>query len=113
MRTRAVDSKLCFGPQNRLWRASINEAVRLSRGGLIYFLVVKSVSLSLGLKPPSAAFSHVQAPAGREPQAQALPAGFTFSVEALSQVQSPAGLARQLHLAPVTVFSSAALLQLQ
>lgn len=95
-----------------------------------YFLVVKSISL--GLYPPSAAFSHVQAPrtgqysvawprcppgvlyspAGREPQAQ-LAAGFTFSEEALSQVHSPAGRARQEQRGPETAFSLAALSQEQ
>lgn len=71
-----------------------------------YFLVVKSISL--GLYPPSAAFSQVQAPAGLEPHAQLL-SGFTFSVDALSQVHSPAGRARQEQRGPVVVFSLEAL----
>lgn len=54
----------------------------------------------------------MNSPAGREPQAQ-LASGFTFSVEALSQVHSPAGRARQEQRGPETVFSLAALSQEQ
>ena len=56
-----------------------------------YAFVVKSVSV--GNNPPSAAFSHVQEPDDRIPQAQVSPAGFAFSVAARSQVHSPAALA--------------------
>jgi len=63
---------------------------------------------------PSAAFSQVQASAGRTPQAQALAAsGFLFSVAARSQVQSPAGRARHEQRAPSTAFSDAALSHVQ
>lgn len=96
-------------------------------------MVVKSISFSEGLKPPSAAFSHVQAsgegemsvgwcptdysgggnvPAGRTPQAHGS-AGFWFSVLARSQVHWPAGRARQEQRAPSTLFSVVDLSQLQ
>lgn len=79
---------------------------------LVYFLVVKSISLAL-LPASALAFSQVQAPTGREPQAQDSPLTAEFSLEALSQLHSPAGRARQEQRAPVVVFSVAALLQLQ
>ena len=99
--------------------------------------MVKSVSFSEGLKPPSAAFSQVQAsgkegqvgqleeqagsgrhleshnvPAGRTPHAQGS-AGFLFSVSARSQVHWPAGRARQEQRAPSTLFSVLDLSQVQ
>lgn len=52
-------------------------------------------------------------PAGRVPQAQALPAGFWFSVEARSQVHCPAGRARHEQRGPSTAFSEVALSQVQ
>lgn len=101
---------------------------------VVYFLVVKSISFSEGLNPPSAAFSHVQAsgeggvvsqllpsrslergrhvPAGRTPQAHGS-AGFWFSVLARSQVHWPAGRARQEQRAPSTLFSVVDLAQVQ
>lgn len=98
----------------------------------LYFFVVKSVSCSEGLYPPSLAFSHVQAsnslvslglrvaskawgnsPAGLDPQAQVLPAGFWFSVLARSQVHWPAGRARHEQRAPSTAFSEEALSHVQ
>lgn len=79
----------------------------------LYLRVVKSTSLA-GLKSPSAAFSQVQASAGRTPQAQVAPAGRTFSVAARWQVHSPAGRARHEQRAPVWMaFSVAALSQVQ
>jgi hypothetical protein len=80
---------------------------------LAYFLVVKSISFSAGLYPPSAALSHVHASAGLAPQEQVAPTTVEFSFAALSQLHSPAGRARQEHRAPVIVFSEAALSQVQ
>lgn len=53
--------------------------------------LVKSVSV--GSRPPSAAFSQVQLPSFLMPQAQVDPVTLLFSLEALSHVHSPAGLA--------------------
>lgn len=92
-------------------------------------MVVKSISFA-GLKPPSAAFSHVQPPTmvsrqslqaskdgvpeGREPQGQVEDsARGAFSLAARSQVHSPAGRARHEQRGPDTVFSVEALAQLQ
>lgn len=47
------------------------------------------------------------------PQAQALPVGFWFSVEARSQVHCPAGRARHEQRGPSTAFSELALSQVQ
>lgn len=79
--------------------------------GAAYALVVKSISL--GFKPPSVAFSQVQASAGLAPQEQSDPAGVEFSVAARSQVHSPAGRARQEQRAPLTEFSISAFPQVQ
>jgi len=76
----------------------------------IYLEVVKSVSV--GRRPPSEAFSQVQASAGLAPQEQTEPLGAAFSVEALSHVQDPAGRARHEQRGPVTSFSVLALSQL-
>ena len=89
-------------------------------------------SVSVGNSPPSAAFSQEHAsanpslaihlstlisyqnsPAGLTPQAQVAPVGLTFSVELRSQVHSPAGRARHEQRGPLTVFSCAALSQVQ
>jgi len=78
----------------------------------IYCLVVKSVSSSLGLKLPSAAFSQVHASAGRTPQAQAF-SGDWFSVVARSQVHWPAGRARHEQRGPWTAFSAPAFSHVQ
>jgi len=74
-------------------------------------LVVKSTSP--GSSPPSAAFSQEQLPAARFPHAQVLPSTWAFSSEARSQVHIPAGRARHEQRAPSTLFSKAALSQLQ
>jgi len=76
-----------------------------------YLEVVKSISF--GFTPPSAAFSQVQASAGRAPQEQSEPLGVEFSVVARSQVQAPAGRARHEQRGPSTLFSEAALPQVQ
>jgi len=76
-----------------------------------YALVVKSISL--GLIPPSVAFSQVQASAGLAPQEQRDPAGVEFSVAARSQVHAPAGRARHEQRGPSTAFSVAAFPQVQ
>lgn len=76
---------------------------------LIIYRVVKSISLA-GLKEPSAAFSQVQASAGREPHEHAEPEK-EFSEAARSQVHSPAGRARHEHRGPLMVFSAVALAQ--
>ena len=52
-------------------------------------------------------------PAGRVPQAHALPVGFWFSVDARSQVHCPAGRARHEQRGPSTAFSELALSQVQ
>lgn len=78
----------------------------------VYFLVVKSVSLGLAA-PAVVDFSQVQASAGREPQAHEEPATGAFSVAERSQLHWPAGLAWQEQRAPSTLFSEAALSQVQ
>jgi len=78
-----------------------------------YFLVVKSVSCSTGLKPASDAFSQVQASAGRAPHEHEPVLGLVFSVEARSQVHAPAGRARHEQRGPSTAFSLGAFSQLQ
>jgi len=50
-------------------------------------------SVSEGRMPPSAAFSQLQASAGRAPQEHVAPVTLEFSVDARSQVHSPAGRA--------------------
>lgn len=76
---------------------------------LFDYFVVKSISFGFGFE---LACSQVQDPAGREPQAQALPLTGAFSLDALSQVHWPAGRARHEHRAPLNSFSVEAFSQL-
>jgi len=83
----------------------------LSNGKGSYAPVVKSVSV--GRSPPSEAFSHVHASAGRAPHEQREPLGVVFSVAARSQVHDPAGRARHEQRGPARAFSVSALPQVQ
>jgi len=74
--------------------------------------VVKSISLERSNLELDA-FSQVQAPAARAPQAQRSPEGLAFSADARSQLHSPAGRARHEQRGPAVAFSEDALSHVQ
>lgn len=83
-----------FRPHLAMWYFCVAKEVKgdsLIDLRLNQALVVKSTSP--GSRPPSAAFSQVQLPAVRFPQAHVDPVDSEFSVLARSQVHSPAGRA--------------------